>query len=59
MKIRLRLFATLQEGAAKNLKRVSDHSLESTDDWFGEKATDPYRILDTVETKTAWHPMGV
>ncbi len=49
----------LQEGAAENLKRVHDHSLPSPDGWFGEAARDPYRILDSVEFKTVWHPMGV
>ena len=24
-----------------------------------QKVEDPYRILDTVEFKTAWHPIGV
>jgi hypothetical protein len=28
-------------------------------DWFGAKAEDPYWILDTVEFKTAWHPIGL
>ena len=50
---------TLQEGAAKNLKRVHDHSFGKAADWFNEEAANPYRILDSVETKTAWHPMGV
>jgi acyl-CoA reductase-like NAD-dependent aldehyde dehydrogenase len=49
----------LRAGAAKNLKRVSDHSCRSADEWMSEKACDPYRILDTVEWKTAWHPIGV
>ncbi|MDF1658477.1 MAG: aldehyde dehydrogenase family protein [Verrucomicrobiales bacterium] len=53
------IFKTLQSGAGDNLKRVHSHTLESTDDWFSEIATDPYRILDTVEFKTAWHPIGV
>ncbi len=48
-----------REGAAKNLKRVSDHSFANPGDWFTKAATDPYRILDTVEWKTAWHPVGV
>ncbi|NRB74820.1 MAG: aldehyde dehydrogenase family protein [Verrucomicrobiales bacterium] len=50
---------TLQSGAADNLKRVHDHSLPSAEAWFEETAQDPYRILDTTETKTAWHPIGV
>jgi hypothetical protein len=27
--------------------------------WFGVKAEDPLWILDTVEFKTAWHPIGL
>lgn len=53
------VFEILQGGAAENLKRVYSHALGSEKDWFGESARDPYRILDTVEFKTAWHPMGV
>jgi acyl-CoA reductase-like NAD-dependent aldehyde dehydrogenase len=48
----------LQAGAAMNLKRYSNHSLVSAD-WFTAKAEDPYWILDTVEFKTAWHPIGM
>ncbi len=50
--------AALQAGSAINLKRYSSHSL-SPADWFSSKAEDPYWILDTVEYKTAWHPIGV
>ncbi|HEX4055018.1 MAG TPA: aldehyde dehydrogenase family protein [Tepidisphaeraceae bacterium] len=28
-------------------------------DWHGEDAQNPYFILDTQETKTTWHPIGV
>ncbi|MGK0188242.1 MAG: acyl-CoA reductase-like NAD-dependent aldehyde dehydrogenase [Verrucomicrobiales bacterium] len=48
----------LQEGSAANMKRFSAWNLTERE-WWGTKAEDPYRILDTVETKTAWHPMGV
>jgi acyl-CoA reductase-like NAD-dependent aldehyde dehydrogenase len=48
---------TLQAGTALNLKRYADHSLTSRD-WKGAPGN-PYWILDTVEMKTAWHPMGV
>lgn len=51
------LMAKLQSGTALNLKRYANHSL-STEEWFGPKAEDPYWILDTVEFKTAWHPIG-
>ena len=50
--------AALQGGSGFNLKRYAARSLEAAD-WFTAKAEDPYWILDTVETKTAWHPIGV
>jgi acyl-CoA reductase-like NAD-dependent aldehyde dehydrogenase len=50
--------AELQAGTALNLKRYSSHALQEAD-WFGEKAEDPYWILDTIEFKTAWHPIGL
>lgn len=50
--------ATLQAGVATNLKRYSSHTLAPAE-WFTSKAEDPYWITDTVETKTAWHPIGV
>lgn len=48
----------LQEGTADNLKRVAIHSLTPAK-WAGKAGADPYRILDTLEFKTAWHPIGV
>jgi len=48
--------AKLHSGSALNLKRYSNHSL-ATDQWA--KAEDPYWILDTMEFKTAWHPIGL
>jgi acyl-CoA reductase-like NAD-dependent aldehyde dehydrogenase len=52
------LGALLQAGTAQNLKRYAARPLAPAD-WFTSKAEDPYWILDTVEFKTAWHPMGV
>jgi acyl-CoA reductase-like NAD-dependent aldehyde dehydrogenase len=52
------LAAKLQAGTAINLKRYANHSLAPVD-WFTPKAEDPYWILDTVEYKTAWHPIGL
>ncbi len=52
------LSATLQAGTAINLKRYARRPLAASD-WFTVRAEDPYWILDTVEIKTAWHPMGV
>jgi acyl-CoA reductase-like NAD-dependent aldehyde dehydrogenase len=48
----------LQAGTAINLKRYAKRSLAIAD-WFTAKGEDPYWILDTVEFKTAWHPIGV
>jgi acyl-CoA reductase-like NAD-dependent aldehyde dehydrogenase len=52
------LGATLQAGTAFNLKRYSSGALAPAD-WFTALGEDPYRILDTVEFKTAWHPIGI
>jgi acyl-CoA reductase-like NAD-dependent aldehyde dehydrogenase len=52
------LSAKLQAGTVINLKRYAKHSLEPAD-WPAAKAENPYWILDTVEFKTAWHPIGV
>ena len=49
---------TLRAGAALNLKRVATRTLAAKD-WSSAKAEDPYWILDTVEMKTAWHPIGL
>ena len=46
-------------GTGQNLKRVAIRSEKRPADWFGAAAQDPYRILDTIEFKTAWHPIGV
>lgn len=52
------LSVKLRGGTAINLKRYSTRSLGPAD-WFTAKAEDPYWILDTVEFKTAWHPIGL
>lgn len=49
--------ATLRGGSAINLKRYAERALTPAE-WSGAKAEDPYWILDTIEFKTAWHPMG-
>ena len=50
--------ATLQGGSALNLKRYARRALDPKA-WSGADAEDPRWILDTVEMKTAWHPVGV
>lgn len=52
------LSAKLQGGTAINLKRYANHSLAAAD-WFTSKAEEPYWILETIEFKTAWHPIGL
>ncbi|MDP9290864.1 MAG: aldehyde dehydrogenase family protein [Verrucomicrobiota bacterium] len=49
---------TLRGGAAMNLKRISQHALKPNE-WFSDEAENPYWILDSVEFKTAWHPIGI
>jgi len=48
----------LQRGGGLNLKRYVGREL-SPAEWRTKKAEDPYWILDTVEMKTAWHPIGI
>ena len=52
------LSTSLQAGTAINLKRYANHSIEPAK-WFAPAAEDPYWILDTVEFKTTWHPIGI
>ena len=48
----------LQSGGALNVKRYARRTLKP-DEWFAPAAEDPYWILDTIEFKTAWHPIGL
>jgi hypothetical protein len=48
----------LQQGGGHNVKRYVQRSMK-TADWRSEAAENPYWILDTVEMKTAWHPIGL
>ena len=48
----------LQRGGELNVKRYARRDLEPAA-WRGREAENPYWILDTVEMKTAWHPIGV
>jgi acyl-CoA reductase-like NAD-dependent aldehyde dehydrogenase len=50
--------ATLHAGNALNLKRYARRDL-ATAEWSTPAAETPYWILDTVEMKTAWHPIGL
>ncbi len=46
---------TLHEGSATNMKRYARHSVPAGD-W--RLADRPQWMLDTIEFKTAWHPIG-
>ena len=48
----------LQRGGALNVKRYFQRDL-AVGDWAKPDAENPYWILDTVEMKTAWHPIGL
>ena len=46
----------LQAGSAINVKRYIRRDVTN---YFARDAENPYWILDTVEMKTAWHPIGL
>ena len=48
----------LQRGGGFNVKRYVRRDLAAAD-WRSEQAENPYWILETVEMKTAWHPIGL
>ena len=48
----------LQSGGEFNVKRYVRRNLTAAQ-WRGADAENPYWILDTVEMKTAWHPIGL
>ena len=48
----------LQRGGEYNVKRYVRRELAAAQ-WRGAEAENPYWILDTVEMKTAWHPIGL
>ena len=53
-----KLGTQLQRGGELNVKRYARRQL-SEKDWRGEAGENPYWILDSVEMKTAWHPIGL
>ena len=48
----------LQKGGEFNVKRYVRRDLAAAE-WRKSDAENPYWILDTVEMKTAWHPIGL
>ena len=49
---------TLALGAAETIKRLNSFSAEDKIDWFSDSFESVYRIQDTLELKTVWHPIG-
>jgi acyl-CoA reductase-like NAD-dependent aldehyde dehydrogenase len=45
----------IRTNAALNVKRVVRYA----DEWLSADAQSPYKILDVMETKTTWHPVGI
>lgn len=46
----------VQQQGVRNVKRVIHRK---TQDWFSSDAQSGYWIVDTQETKTTWHPVGI
>ncbi|HEX7516356.1 MAG TPA: aldehyde dehydrogenase family protein [Chthoniobacterales bacterium] len=53
-----RIARELQRGGSFNIKRYVRRDLGNAR-WRSPEAENPYWILDTVEMKTAWHPIGL
>jgi acyl-CoA reductase-like NAD-dependent aldehyde dehydrogenase len=45
-------------GAADSMKRLHLLKTEEPVDWFADAAQSLYAVLDTLEFKTTWHPIG-
>lgn len=50
---------SVREAGAENVKRVVVYDDPGAQAWRAPDAASLYRILDFVEYKTAWHPIGV
>ena len=48
----------LQSGGGYNVKRYVRREI-APNEWLTSAAENPYWIMDTVEMKTAWHPIGL
>lgn len=46
-----------ETNAALNVKRIRTESVQSN--WADAKLQSPYRIMDFLEIKTTWHPIGI
>jgi len=49
------LIPEVEAAAAANVKRTIR---DGSGDWFDDSAQSPYAIIDFMEMKTVWHPMG-
>jgi acyl-CoA reductase-like NAD-dependent aldehyde dehydrogenase len=50
--------AILRKGSSTNLKRVKIRNIRDRA-WTGKAGRNPYFILDSVDFKTLWHPVGI
>jgi acyl-CoA reductase-like NAD-dependent aldehyde dehydrogenase len=48
----------LQSGGGYNVKRYVRREI-APNEWLTNAAENPYWIMDTIEMKTAWHPIGL
>ncbi len=48
----------LRKGSSTNLKRIKIRNIREGA-WTGKAGLNPYFILDSVEFKTLWHPVGI
>lgn len=46
----------IDENASISVKRVTHYSIT---DWMDDRYENPYMVLDCMEIKTTWHPIGV
>ena len=49
---------TLALGAAETVKRIHTFKAEDNINWYSDSFESVYRIQDTLEYKTVWHPIG-
>lgn len=51
-----KIMKLIDENASISVKRVNHHTIT---DWMDDRYENPYMILDCMEIKTTWHPIGV
>lgn len=51
-----KIMKLIDENASISVKRVTHYSIS---DWMDDRYENPYMILESMEIKTTWHPIGV